>query len=101
MAGQRVAVEADFKPLGAHIDGTAISSAVILSDTAPAGASKLLIQALTQNIRFTLDGSVPTATTGFQLKAGDPPVLIPYGSGTIITVIEEAASADLQAQWSK
>jgi hypothetical protein len=98
MAASRVAVETQFIPNGAHADGTVISTATVL--TPPAGATKLLIQALGQNVRFTLDGTTPTATLGFQLKAGDPPVLIPSRAGLTITVIEEAATCDLQYQWS-
>lgn len=88
-----------FQPAGAntHVDGLAISSATVISN--PNGGTKLLIQALTQNVRFTLDGSNPTATRGFQLKAGDPPVVIPVSATTVVTVIEEAATADLQYQW--
>ena len=86
-----------FRPNGAHNDGLDISSAVAL--TIPAGATKLLIQALTQNIRFTLDGTTPTATVGFQIVAGDPPLVIPLSSVTTITVIEETATADMQYQF--
>ena len=38
---------------------------------------------------------------GFQLVAGDPPVLLPVTSKTVIKVIEETATADLQYQWGK
>lgn len=86
----------EFTPVGSHYDGTTISSAVVLSSTKP--APKILIQALTQNVRYTLDGTTPTATTGFQLAAGDPPTLIYVGDSTF-TVIEEAATADIQYQW--
>lgn len=86
-----------FDPVGSHNDGTAISSAVTLVN--PPGATKLLIQALDQNVRFTLDGSAPTASRGFQLKAGDPPVIIPIGATTTVTVIQESATADLQYQY--
>ena len=89
--------EFTFTPVGAHVDGPDVSSAVTL--TPPAGATKLLIQALTQNVRFTLDGTAPEAAKGFQLKAGDPPIMIPIGRFTVIKVIEEAATADLQYQW--
>ena len=82
---------------GAHVDGTAISSAVTL--TPPAAATKLMIQALDQSVRYTLDGTVPTASKGFQLFAGDPPVIIPVGNDMVIKVIEEAATADIQYQW--
>lgn len=84
------------RPVGAHNDGLVISSAVTI--TIPDGATKVLMQALGQNVRFTLDGTTPTATTGFQLKAGDPPVSIPV-AGATLKVIQEAATADLQYQF--
>lgn len=86
-----------FNPLGSHNDGLAINTAKTL--TPPGGATLLMIQALTQNVRYTLDGTTPTATTGFQLKAGDPAILVPIGSGTTVKVIEETATADLQYQF--
>ena len=87
----------EFNPVGSHITGTDISSAVTL--TAPTGATKILIQAITQNIRFMLDGTAPTTTTGFQIVAGDPAVLIPLGTDTVLKVIEEAATCVPQYQW--
>ncbi len=96
----RTIIETKFKRIGAHVSGPTISSAVVLSDTAPANAKKLLMQAITQNIRYTLDGTTPTSTVGFQLRAGDPPVIIPYWPGDVtITVIEETSGAKLQYQW--
>lgn len=97
MAGMDSRDAFSFHVSGAHSDGTAINTHITL--TPPAGATKLLIQALTQNIRYTLDGTTPTATCGFQLKAGDPPVMIPIGNDMEIQVIEEAATADMQYQW--
>ena len=86
-----------FRPNGAHNDGLDISSAVAL--TIPDGARKLLIQALDQNIRFSLDGTTPTATKGFQIAAEDPPLVIPLSSVTTVTVIEETTTADMQYQF--
>lgn len=86
-----------FNPVGAHQDGLVISSSQPLVN--PPGATKLLVQALDQNVRFTLDGSAPTASRGFQLKAGDPPVIIPISSNTTVKVIQEASTADLQYQY--
>lgn len=86
-----------FNPLGSHNDGLVISTAATL--TPPSGATKLLIQALTQNVRFTLDGTVPTASKGFQLVAADPAIIVPIGANTVIKVIEEQATADLQYQF--
>lgn len=86
-----------FHVVGSHEDGDDISSATTL--TPPAEAIKLMIQALDQNVRYTLDGTDPTTSTGFQLFAGDPPIIIPLGIDMTIKVIEEAATADLQYQW--
>ena len=88
-----------FWPLGAHNDGLAISTAQIIS--IPAGATKWMVQAITQNVRFTMDGTTPTASKGFQLKAGDPVVIVPISVITILTVIEEAATSDLQFQFGR
>ena len=88
----------EFNPIGSHFDGTTISSAVNLTATKP--GPKILIQALDQNVRYTLDGTTPTASKGFQLKAGDPPTLIYVGYANVtLTVIQEAATADIQYQW--
>ena len=88
-----------FERIGAHVDSPTISSATILTPTASIGITKLLIQTMTQNVRYTLDGTTPTASLGFQLKAGDPPIIIPVDSSNTITVIQEAATADLNYQW--
>jgi trimeric autotransporter adhesin len=85
-----------YSPVGAHNSGLDISTAKTL--TKPTGASKIIIQALTQNVRFTLDGTAPTTTLGFQLVAGGVPFIIEV-PGTSIKVIQEAATASLQYQW--
>jgi hypothetical protein len=87
----------NFDPVGDHVDGPDISSAVTL--TAPTGATKIMIQAVTQNIRYTLDGTAPTTSVGFLLKADDPAVILPLGNNTTIKVIQVAATADLQYLW--
>ena len=94
---ERLAKVFQFNPIGAHSDGLNIAAVVEL--IAPQGATKIMFQALTQNIRFTLDGTDPTATLGFQFTAGDPPVIMVIESRATIKFIEEAATADLQYQW--
>ena len=87
-----------FDPIGSHADGTDISSATTLAPGS--GATKLLIQALGQNVRLTLDGTTPTTSKGFKLVAGDPPVMI-WTAGATVKIIEETATADIQYQWGK
>lgn len=86
---------------GGHNDGLDISSAVVLSPSAtynPTKAPFVLIQTTTKNVRYTLDGTTPTTSSGFVLTAGNDPVVIPV-TGNILTVIEEAATADLQFEF--
>lgn len=100
MAGKQAGwmrIIGDFQPIDSHVDGTDISSAVVL--TPAAGSSKLLIQATAQDVRYTLDGTTPAAAKGFQLKSDDPPLMIVVAKGMTITVIEETATADIQYQW--
>lgn len=91
-----------FQPIGAHIDGTDISSAVTLTrpTSLADGIAKILIQAISQNVRVTMDGTTPTATTGFQIAAGET-LYWEIGPGATIKVIEEASGADIQIQWGK
>jgi len=86
-----------FDPVGSHTQNSSLSSAQTL--TKPAGASRIFLQALTQNIRVTLDGTTPTASKGFQVTSGEY-IVIPFG-GTAIKVIEESASASIEYQWLK
>lgn len=86
-----------YTPVGAHVANPTISSVTVINK--PAGANQIIIQALTQNVRFTLDNTNPTASgVGFQILAGNAPVIIAV-TGTKITVIQEAATASLQYQW--
>jgi len=91
-------VEIVVDPIGDHNSGLNISTVQTL--TPPSGATKLLIQALVQNARYTIGGVTPTTTVGFQLKAGDPPIIIPLGNRTIIKVIEESGGCSLQYQFA-
>lgn len=86
-----------FNTLGSHSGDADVSSAVTLIP--PSGATKLLMQTMTQNVRFTLDGTAPTASIGFQLKGEHPAVIVPIGENTVVKVIQEAATADFQYQF--
>jgi hypothetical protein len=91
-------VNLDFNPVGDHTE-LAINTAKTL--TPASGATKLLIQAITQNLRYTLDGTTPTTTKGFRLVADTDPLIIPVGADTVVMVIEEAATCDFQYQWGQ
>lgn len=92
-----VTAQLAFVPKGDHSSGAAIATALTL--TPPEGASQIMIQVLTQNARYTMDGTVPTASLGFQMKAGDPPIILHVAYGEVVKIIQEAATASLQYQW--
>ena len=85
------------RPLGSHVNDTDISAADAL--TPASGATMLLIQASDADVRFTLDGTTPTAAVGFTLVAGLGPTLILLEDGMTVTVIEEGTGAILDYQW--
>lgn len=60
----------------------------------PNGANGMLIQAIGQNVRITLDGSAPTTSHGYQIRAGDPAVvLLMQPNSPTLQAIQEAATA--------
>jgi hypothetical protein len=59
------------------------------------GASKIALQAETQNVRYRTDGTDPTANVGMILVAGAAPTVLDIKSITNLKVIEAAASAKL------
>ena len=88
-----------YHPKGAHVANSSLSNAVTLTNNDDEVVSGILVQALVQNIRYTLSNTTPSSTVGFQLKAGDPPVRVDLDEGMSIRFIEESASATLQYQW--
>lgn len=63
----------------------------------PAGATHILLQALTQNFRYRIDGNEASATNGFRLAAGTRELIPVPNLG--ISLYEETAGAIAQYQW--
>lgn len=83
-----------FSLIGSHTQNSSLSSAVTVTLTS--GANGLLVQCTGTNVRYTLDGTTPTSTTGFVLYATANPVLLLASSDdTQFKFIESAASAVL------
>jgi len=83
--------------IGSHTQNASLNT--VQSITVPALAGVVLMQATTQNVRYTLDGTTPTTSKGFVLKAGEEPQLVPVEPGNTIKAIEETASAKLDYQF--
>lgn len=84
-------------PVGDHTAVTDLDTAVTL--TPPAGATQILIQALTANVRYTIDGSTPAASIGFVMYVLADPMAIRLGAGGTLKLIQETAGAAIQYQW--
>ena len=65
----------------------------------PKHARGILVQALTQNIRYTLDGINPTTTRGYRLTAGNDPIYIELDGRIKFKVIAETAGAVLEYEF--
>lgn len=89
--------EAPLIPVENHISGNVGVTVVTL--TKPNDACFLKLQALTQNIRYRIDGENPTANIGFQLATGSD-TLIPVNVNQI-RIIAEAAGGVYQGQWCR
>lgn len=76
--------------VGYNRDATISAATAFASPTS--GATAVLVQAETQNIRVTCDGTTPTATTGILVKTTDPGLVL-TGDIAKLQVIEVAASA--------
>lgn len=92
--------ELRYYPLGRHLTETLGASA--FTPVVEANANYILVQAITENIRYTIDeGQAPTVAIGFQLVAGDLPLAVPVGGTRIVRFIRETAGAILQYQFGK
>lgn len=74
----------------------AITQATTL--THDANADYTILQAKVQNIYFTLDGSVPSATNGFILAVGSDPIAFDIVDNQMIKVLQAASGARLVQQ---
>ena len=90
---------APFDPVGNHTRNATLNAAVDLSALRPADSDKIMIQCDTQNVRYTLDGTVPTATVGFLLLTTQPPVVIAVSDTTRLRVIEAAGGGVINYAW--
>ncbi|MGB5052680.1 MAG: hypothetical protein WBO46_27260 [Caldilineaceae bacterium] len=84
---------------GSHTRNATLSTAVDIA--VPVGAVQLIIQAETQNVRLTLDGTTPTATVGFLLTAGATVYTFPVAYGMTVKIIQTTATAVVNYQFVK
>jgi hypothetical protein len=87
-----------FTPVGGH--NSVILTSNIITLTPPDNAIEVLVQILDVNCRFTLDGTDPTTSSGFQLIAGDA-VIISISKTTTIKITGESSGASVEYQFGR
>lgn len=93
--------EFPFAPLAGHKHESHLVN-TLFTVNLPVGCESLLVQATVQNIRYTVDGTNPTASSGFVLIAGNDPLVIPIDlQTTTLKFISETAGAILQMQYGE
>ena len=65
----------------------------------PTGCEQVLAQASGHNIRYTCNGTNPTASSGFVLLDGSDPITIPITKETTLKFIAETAGALLEYEF--
>ena len=86
--------EMSFRPMEAHQTMTLGSG--VVSPYFPPGANKIMLQAIAKALRYTLDGTIPSATVGFQLAAAASPIILEINEKTKLQVIREESGTILQ-----
>lgn len=94
-----VTINTSIAAVGSHTRNASLSSAVSLA--VPATANVLQIQAETQNVRYTLDGTTPTSTVGFLLYAGMEQYMIAVPVNGTVKIIEVTSGGVVNYQFMK
>lgn len=82
------------------VDITNLATVVELN--VPQHVYEVLVQASGANVRYTLDGTDPNATSGFVLVNGNDPIAIPYIPGrTRLKFVQASAGARLHYQYGE
>ena len=78
---------------------TSVDSVTTVS--APLGANVIIFQAEGGTIRYTLDGSNPSASFGFRLAVADGERRLDLPAGAVLKFIGEASGFFVNYQWAK
>jgi len=85
-----------FHPHPAEVHQTMTLGSEVLVPYFPPGGKKIMFQAITKALRYTLNGTTPSATVGFQLAAAAAPVVIEINEHTQLQMIREESGTILQ-----
>jgi len=68
----------------------------LYSPALPPNTESVLVQAVTDEVRMTLDGTTPTAAIGFRLLLTEPPLHIEITEHTILQFFGEGATSAVE-----
>lgn len=96
----RMVIEYPIIPAANQAHQTVTIGGAVYTLNIPQGVARVMVQALVQNVRYTLDGTAPTTVVGFQfIAAAEPRVLDVVGGRTVISFFEEVGGAILEIQY--
>jgi len=75
-----------------------LNDGVVFTYNTPKGANSVGVQALDQNVRFTMDGTAPSADLGFRLVADNPAIRVDVTDGQVLKFFTEATGGILELQ---
>jgi hypothetical protein len=88
-----------FPPIGIVGAHQSIAVSTVQPVTLPANANGWYLQATGADVWIRFDGANPAVSGGFQLRAGDPPILfIAPNSGFYFNAIQASSGGILQVQ---
>lgn len=86
-------------PFIPHIGWThqhVVVGSALYSPALPPNTESVLVQAVVDEVRMTLDGTTPTAAIGFRLLLTEPPLRVVITEHTILQFFGEGATSAIE-----
>lgn len=81
-----------YGPLPSGLSQTSLTSSAASTVTQKTGSTAFMVQAITNNVYWTFDGSTPSSTNGMTIIAASQPLVLPIGAAGGLTHKFQAAT---------
>jgi len=88
--------EYPFIPHGEWTHQSVTIGSALYSPALPPGTESVLIQAVADEVRMTLDGTTPTGAVGFRLLLTEPPLRVVITAKTVLQFFGEGATSAIE-----
>ena len=88
--------EYPFTPHREWTHQSVVVGSAVYSPALPPGTESVLVQAIADEVRMTLDGTTPTAAVGLRLLLTEPPLRVPITETTILQFFGEGATSAVE-----